>query len=325
MIDTAKIEGFILSSEDVFITAHKNIDLDALGSILGMYYVVTSKGKKAHIIVDDEKVATEIDRALITIQEKNDIICEKYKDIKNKINNKSLLIITDTNKKSRIQNDKLLNIKNKIVLDHHIETNDKIDNVSYKYIEIDSSSACEIVLEIIKKLNIYIPTEVATIMLAGVYIDTNGFLLKTTKNTHIYTSILYEFGADTKEAQYLLKQDYDEFKRRQKLTLSTEFYNDIAITSSDSKYFSIELAKASDVLLTFNNVEASFSIAKLDDDVVGISARSLGNIDVESIMNYFGGGGHKTDAATQIKGKSVLQVKKELLEYLGGLYESNIY
>ena len=325
MIDYSRIEELILFSENVFITAHKNIDLDALGSILGMYYVVISKGKNAHIVIDDEVYNHEIERAIKTIKEKDDIVVERYSDIKDKITNKSLLVVTDTNRKSRVQNSKLLDIKNKVVIDHHIETSDTISDLIYKYIEIGSSSACEIVLEIIKSLNIYIPEEIATIMFAGIYVDTNGFLLKTTSKTHLYTSMLYEFGASNKEAQYLLKQDYNEFKRRQKLTLSTEFYNNIAITTSDSKYLSVELAKASDVLLTFNKVEASFSIAKLDDDLVGISARSLGNIDVEKIMNHFGGGGHKTDAATQINNKSVVEVKKELLEYLGGLDESNIH
>ena len=94
---------------------------------------------------------------------------------------------------------------------------------------------------------------------------------------------------------------------------------------SRSKYLNTELAKASDVLLTFNNVEASFTIAKISNNVVGISARSLGNVDVEKIMNHFGGGGHKTDAATQIINKDVDKVKEELLEYIGGLNEGNIY
>jgi len=85
------------------------------------------------------------------------------------------------------------------------------------------------------------------------------------------------------------------------------------------EYYSSELGKASDVILTFNNIEASFVIAKIGDNMVGISARSLGNIDVEKVMHHFNGGGHKTDAAAQIKGKTVEEVKKELLEFLGGL------
>jgi len=325
VIDSIKIQNLIYDSSEVYITAHKNIDLDALGSVLGMYYVIKNCGKSVTIIIDDEKVNPEVKRSLDTIKKLDNIIPVRYDDIKRKLNDKSLLIITDTNKCKRLQNEQLKKLKRKIVIDHHVRTDDTIDDAIYEYIDVTSSSACEIVLDLIDELNIYIPDKIATIMLAGIYIDTNGFLLKTTEKTHICTSILYKFGADNIEAQYLLKQNYNEFKRRQDLTLSTEFYDNIAISTSNNKYLTTELAKASDVTLTFNGVEASFSIARLNDDTIGISARSLGNIDVEEIMTHFNGGGHKTDAATQIKGVDVEKVKKELLEYLGGLNEGNIY
>ena len=319
MIEYMKIENLINNSDTVFITAHKYIDLDALGSVLGIYYIVNNIGKNAYIVIDDAEINPEVKRALSTIKKIDDIIPKTYEEIKSLITDNSLLIVCDTNKKTRVQNQELLKINNKVVIDHHVESKSVIEDLSYKFIDISSSSATEIVLDLINELNIYIPAEVATIMLAGMYIDTNGFSIKTSEKTHIYASMLYKFGADSKEAQYLLKQNFTEFKRRQKLTLATEIYDEYAVTTSESVYSSTELAKASDVLLTFNNVEASFSIAKLDDDVVGISARSLGNVDVEKVMLHFNGGGHKTDAATQIKGKSVEEIKKELLEFLGGL------
>lgn len=316
MIEYMKIEKLINMSDEVFITAHKYIDLDALGSILGIYYIVNNLGKNAYIVIDDEEINPEVRRALSTIKRIDDIVPKTYSEIESLINDKSLLIVCDTNKKTRVQNEELLKIINKIVIDHHVESKNVIEDLSYKFIDTNSSSATEIVLDLINELNIYIPAEISTIMLAGMHIDTNDFTIKTSEKTHIYASMLYKFGADSKEAQYLLKQNFTEFKRRQKLTLATEIYDIYAITMSDSTYSSTELAKASDVLLTFNNVEASFSIAKLNDDVVGISARSLGNADVEKVMLHFNGGGHKTDAACQIKGKSVEEVKKELLDYL---------
>ena len=319
MIDYLKIQKLINESSEVFITAHKNIDLDALGSVIGIYYIVNNLGKNAHIIIEDKELNNEVKRALSTIKKTDNITSRKYEDIKEIIDDKSLLVITDTNKSTRIQSENLLTIKNKIVIDHHVETGDFNEEKTYKYVDITSSSATEIVLDLVNELNIYIPKEASTIMLAGIYIDTNGFLIKTTEKTHIYTSMLYKFGADNKEAQYLLKQNFNEFKRRQKITLATEIYDEFAIATSDSEYSSTELAKACDVLLTFNNIEASFTIAKLDDNLVGISARSLGNIDVEKIMKKFNGGGHKTDAAAQIIDKKVDEVKEELLNILGGL------
>ena len=323
MIDYLKLKELINSGESLYITAHKNIDLDALGSILGMYFVCQKLGKEAIIVIDDKEVSPEIRRSINEIKKLN-IFIRNYDDVKDKLNDDALLIILDVNKSKRIQNEKMLRVDNKVVIDHHIETEDSIDT-TYKYIDIESSSACEMVLELIKEMNVIIPSEIATIMLAGIYIDTNAFVLKTTKKTHIYVSLLYEFGADNIEVQYLLKQNYDEFKRRQKLTLNTEFYKNYAISFCDETFFNTELAKASDVTLTFNNVEASFSIGKLSDDIIGISARSIGNLDVAKIMNYFNGGGHKTDAAAQIKGNDVIKVKNDLIEYLGGLDESNIY
>lgn len=325
MIDSLKIEKLIKDSDQVFITAHRNIDLDALGSILGVYYISSNIGKTTYIVIDDEELTPEVKRALSTIKKIDDIIPIKYLEFKKIVTSKSLLIITDTNKENRLQNKNLAKFKNKVVIDHHIKTNDSITDAIYECVDINSSSACEMVLELLKDLNVYIPSEISNIMLAGMYIDTNGFVLKTTEKTHEFVSLLYKFGADNIEVQYLLKQNLNEYKRRQKLILKAEIYDNVAVAVSRSKYLNTELAKASDVLLTFNNVEASFTIAKISNNVVGISARSLGNVDVEKIMNHFGGGGHKTDAATQIINKDVDKVKEELLEYIGGLNEGNIY
>ena len=101
--------------------------------------------------------------------------------------------------------------------------------------------------------------------------------------------------------------------------MKTEFYNEVAITISDELiYNTTELAKACDVLLTFNHVEAAYVIAKIDENTIGISARSLGNIDVEEVMTHFGGGGHKTDAGAQVKESDVFKIKENLLSYIGG-------
>jgi len=319
MIDAKKIEELIRSSDKVLITSHKNIDLDALGSVLGLYFVVNNLGKEAHIVIDDEKCTKEVQRALDTIYKLDGIKVEKYNELKSEINKNTLLIITDTNKSNRIQNEQLLKIANKILLDHHMKNDDVIEDLMYEYVDEKESSSTEIVMDVINELNVYIPSHIATIMLAGIYVDTNGFLLKTNGNTHSCASMLHNFGADIIEEQYLLKQNYDEYKRRQELILKTEFYNNAAIIAEDDKvYESQELAKAGDVLLTFNNIEVSFVIAKLEESTVGISARSLGNINVEKIMAKFDGGGHKTFAATQIKDAKVKEVKEQLLKYLKG-------
>lgn len=319
MINSNKIKQLIENSSNVVIVSHKNIDLDALGTDLGLYFICKSFGKDAYIIVEDETFSPEIRRALSTIEKKDNITIKKYSDIKRFINDKTLLIIADTNKKSRLQNIELLEIKDKVLIDHHIKSDDEIQDLIYEYIDTNESSAAEIAMDLINEFNTYIPSEIATIMLSGIYIDTNGFILKTNENTHSCAATLYSFGADNKEASRLLKQNFNEYKRRQALIMKTEFYNEVAITISDELiYNTIELAKACDVLLTFNHVEAAYVIAKIDENTIGISARSLGNIDVEELMTHFGGGGHKTDAGAQVKESDVFKIKENLLNYIGG-------
>ena len=162
MIDSFKIENLIHSCDEAFITAHKNLDLDALGSILAMYYVSNNLGKNAHIILDEEELNSEVKRAIASIKKVDNIIPEKYEDIENKITDKSLLIVTDTSKKCRVQNEKLLNINNKIVIDHHVESDDIIDNLSTTILDLISCTILIKVLQITTPKNskfLYDPTK----------------------------------------------------------------------------------------------------------------------------------------------------------------------
>ena len=257
-------------------------------------------------------------RAIAEVKKDANVDINCYKEVQGMIDNNSLLIITDVNNKKRLQCDKLLLMKNKVVIDHHIKSINSIDCV-YEYVDSLASSATEIVMDLINDLNVYIPPVVATIMLVGIYIDTNDFMLKTTEKTHACLSQLYKCGADSLEAKYLLKQNFNEYKKRQKLVLACEFYGNFAISSTNDIYSSVEIAKVCDTILTFNGVEACFVIANLDNDIVGISARSIGNINVEEVMAYFDGGGHRTDAAAQVKQGNVLNIKNKIIEIMGGL------
>lgn len=312
----ALIESLIKSADNIIVTAHKNIDYDALGAILGMYYVASSYNKDTHVVIDDESESHEIARALELINKNENIDISRYKDVKNIITNKTLLIICDTNSSVRIQNNKLLNIKNKIILDHHSTNDNTISDVSYMYNNEEASSAVEIILEVIDNLNIYIPSFTATIMLTGIYVDTYGFLKKTTDMTHHYASLLYKFGIDLVNAREFLKQDFNEYKRRKQLLCNAKIHDGIAIASSNEVFNRVSLAKVSDELLIFDNVEASFTIAKVSDDTVGVSARSMGKIDVGSIMSEFGGGGHKYEAACEIK-DTIINVEEKINLLLG--------
>ncbi len=321
MFDFNKFEETILGCSNVIITAHKNLDLDAFGALLSMYFICEKMNKKVSILIDDIEFESGVEIALkkiVNLNYKVDI--EDYKNILNYLDRDSLLILLDTNKKTMSQNEKVFEaVKKVMVIDHHIKEEDYNIISIYEYINYKSSSTCEIVLDIIKRFNVVIPEYVATVMLAGIIIDTNNFYLKTTKNTYYCAGYLKELGADITEMQYLLKQDFNDYVDRQKVIENTRFINSnvaISVGEENKIYENEEIAKMADSILLFKNVEASFVIGKLDSNRIGISARSLGKINVQEVMEKLGGGGHLTDAATQIDSNNLNEVKENLLNLL---------
>ncbi len=321
MLDYKKIEDLIIESDNVVITAHKNLDLDALGAVLSMYFVCKKYNKKSTLMIDDVEFESGVDIALNKISSLDyNVEIKTYEELMESINSNTLLILVDTNKKEMVQNKNIFDIVNNIiVIDHHIKEEDYNINTKYEYINSDNSSMGEILVDLIKELDIYIPEYVATIILAGIIIDTNNFYLKTTKKTHYAASVLKELNADSKEMQYLLKQDFNNYIERQKIILKARFLKDnIAISNGelDKIYEKEDLAKTADTLLLFKNVEAAFVIGNIENNEIGISARSLGKIDVQEIMEKMGGGGHITDAATQLKNKTIEEVEETLISLL---------
>ena len=319
-IDSIKIEDAIRESSNVIITAHKDLDLDALGSILGFYYVVSKCDKEASLLIDDIFNENGVVTALKELEKlEYNIPILDYSNTN--FNKNSLLVIIDTSNKDRIQNTKIFSdIKNKIVIDHHVMGDFNEKDYIYSYINVEESSSSEIIADILIDLNIYIPKYVASIMLSGIMVDTNRFYLKTTKNTFEAAGILKKMGASINDIQYLFKQDFNEYIKRQEIIKSSIFIKNnilLAIANKDNIYDNDELAKSADTMLTFNGVEAAFVIGYISNKEIGISARSLGKIDVQKIMKEFNGGGHKTEAAAQSKNKSIQEIKEELIRILG--------
>ncbi len=318
-LDTLKIKKMISDASNVIIMAHKNLDLDALGSSLGIYYLCKSLGKNAFLLIEEDKSEMGVSRSLRELQKRKiNINIGNLEKLKPTIDKQSLLIVLDVNISDLTQNKEVLKmIKNIIVIDHHIKDKEAIKNVNYKYIEEMKSSTSEIVVDLLQTLNIYIPPYIATIMLAGIVIDTNRFSIKTNHETYEAASILHQHAIDPIELQYLLKEDLNRYIRRQKIISEVEIIEGkfaVGIGEDDHAYYKEDIAKISDTLLLFNGIEASFTIGKIEDEVVGISARSIGNVDVQKIMEKLNGGGHVTDAATQMKNISVKEAKQCLLK-----------
>ena len=240
---------------------------------------------------------------------------DKAEELKN---GDSLLIVLDTNKEYLLQTPSVDNIfNNKIVIDHHEEGEGSIKN-SLNIIDIDASSTCEMITEFLNLNKFTIDSNLATILLSGIVLDTNNYVLKTDSNTFYYSYYLTTCGASPSRVQYLLKQDLSKYIKRQKMITNVKIINGIALTKGVAKeiYSREEIARTADSLLLFDGIEASFVIANIDKDTIGISARSMGKINVGQVLSMFEGGGDVNFAATKIKGNTINKVEKEMLKII---------
>ena len=306
----------IKKSKRIFIMAHKNLDLDALGSSIGVYKILKQMKKESYIIINDNIHEPGVDKILKELEGCLDILTgDKVVEKLDKNDKNNLLIILDTNKKELVQDENVLKeINNKIIIDHHALGKTTIKD-AYIIQDEESSSTCEMITNLIEAYDIDIDAYFATIILAGIVLDTNNYMLKTTKETFYASYYLTSLGASAKKVQYLLKQDIKDYTERQKLLSRLSVLDgQIAFTKATAStiYRREDLAKLADTLLFFNNIEASFVIAKISSNVVGISARSLGNYNISKILEKLGGGGDEYNGAATFKNKTIAQVEKLL-------------
>lgn len=311
-----KLNKAIKNSKVIFLMAHKNLDLDALGSQIGMNMILKKKRKKCYIIIDDKNHEMGVEKVLRELEGCIEII--RSEEIEEKLyprNSKNLLLILDTNKKELVQSEEALSkIKNKLIIDHHETGSTTIEDATL-IIDNKISSTCEMIANLIEYYDAEIESYYATILLAGIVLDTNNFTLNTTAETYYTAYFLASLGASAKKVQYLLKQNIEDYTERQKLMSSIETINDkVAYTKASpySIYRREDLAKVADTLLFFNNIEASFVIGKIGKDTVGISARSLGNYNIGKILKKLGGGGDSTSGAATFEKKTISKVEQEL-------------
>ena len=309
----------IKKSRKVFLMAHKNLDLDALGACIGMSLIVSHFNKESYIVIDDKnhelgvsKILAELEGCFnfIKSSEVDDVLCSYPK--------KNLLIVLDTNKKELVQNlDLLSKISRKVIIDHH-EYEKKSIQDGLIIVDNNVSSTCEMITSLVEKEKIDIDSYYATLLLSGIVLDTNNFTLKTNSETYYSAYFLSCLGASTKKVQYLLKQDLKEYTERQKLTTNITIIDKIAVAKGTNytKYRREDLAKVADNLLFFNGVEASFVIGRLTDKVVGISARSMGNYDIGVILKAFKGGGDQYNGAARIEDDTIGNINRKLIKII---------
>ncbi|WP_029265862.1 DHH family phosphoesterase [Virgibacillus alimentarius] len=323
------LKELIKESDNVIIMGHKAPDMDAFGAAIGILNIAKSNDVDGHIVYDPDDVNTGIQRLMRAIKQEEAIWQhfvepEEAEDI---LTSRSLIVVVDTHKPAMVSNERLLQkAEFKVVIDHHRRGEDFIENPTLVYMEPYASSTAELVTELLeyqpKKLKLKMLE--ATALLAGIIVDTKSFTLRTGSRTFDAASYLRSKGADTVLVQRLMKEDLDVYIKRSKLIERAEIYREsIAISKAKKgeRYGQILIAQAADTLLTMSGVNAYFVICEREDDKIGISARSLGDVNVQIIMEKMNGGGHLTNAATQIEDTTIDDAEAFLKDILEEYFE----
>lgn len=312
------LENLIKDSSKVMIMGHTNPDIDSMGSSVGLYRIAKSIGKKAYIISSDRPTIKEIKESLLEDPEYEDVLISDEVAEEN-IDENTLLIVVDTNKINHVESQDILNSARKIVvIDHHRRSADYIENATLTFQEVYASSAAELVTELVQ----YTSTKVelkkieAESLYAGIMMDTKGFTFKTGVRTFEAAAYLRKCGVDIIKVKKWFQSDLESFNKIADIVKNAEIVNDtIAISMCDEakgEDISLLCAKAADELLTISNITASFVLGDTGDKIT-ISGRSIGDINVQVILEKLGGGGHITVAGAQLEGMTLDEAKTELI------------
>lgn len=311
------LENLIKESKKVMIMGHSNPDMDCVGASMGIYRLAKTLDKNVYIIKEDVTTALKEFRESIEKEEEyEDIFINKEVALEN-IDEDTLLVVVDTHKKSYVESSELLERVDKIVvIDHHRRSADFIENATLIFQEVYASSACELVTELLQYVEekVDLSTIEAESLYAGIMMDTKNFTFKTGVRTFEAAAYLRRCGVDIIRVKKWFQSDLASFNKIASIVKNAEIIKKsiaIAIYEEKTKDSNLVCAKAADELLTISDITASFVIGSIEDRVC-ISGRSIGDINVQVILEKLGGGGHITLAGAQLDGKTIGEAKKEL-------------
>ncbi len=306
------LREIISSKEQVLIMGHRLADVDSFGAAVGIYRIATTLDRKAYIVLNDVstsmKPMVDIFKSHEDYQE--DMIIGSQQAIELAGNN-TVLVVVDVNKPTITECPELLRIcKSIVVLDHHRQGTEVIENATLSYVEAYASSACEMVSEILQYIgeSIKISPEEADCMYSGIMIDTNNFMTKTGVRTFEAAAFLRRNGADVTRVRKLFREDANEYKTKADAVSQAEIYrNAFAISTCSSEGVqspTVIGAQAANELLNIRGVKASFVLTDYQNQIF-VSARSIDEVNVQIIMEKMGGGGHLGTAGCQLNGVSI--------------------
>lgn len=314
------LKDILMEGDKVIIMGHTRPDLDAIGAAIGVSRFAMMNNLDAYIVLNDSDIDPTLRRVMDAIDEKPELKNRfiNSDDAWDMMTSKTTVVVVDTHKPEMVIDENILNKANrKVVIDHHRRGESFISSPLLVYMEPYASSTAELVTELLE----YQPTEQrltrleSTVMFAGIIVDTRNFTLRTGSRTFDAASYLRAHGADTILTQHFLKDDIDTYINRTELIRTVELQdNGVAIAHGpdDKTYHPVTVAQAADELLSLDGVEASYVVARREENLIGMSARSLGAVNVQLTMEALGGGGHLTNAATQLKDVSVEEAIAQL-------------
>ncbi len=310
-------------SSQVFIMGHKNADLDALGAAMGIGCMCRKKGKKAYIVIDKENNACKqlLDEIMQVPEYAASFISGE--DALLECDARSTLVIVDTNRPDQVECRPLLDAMSRVcVVDHHRRAADYIDPVVVNLHEPYASSTAELVTELlqysVEKPDV-LPIE-AKSLLAGIFLDTKSFNVRTGERTFEAAAVLRRMGADTVEVKKLLQSDFQETMAKYQIIKSARLYRgQIAIAALNTGTTRVLAAQAADEMLNISGISASFVLYP-DGNRVFVSARSIGECNVQMILEPLGGGGNAATAGAQMKDKTMKEVLDELVASIDKYY-----
>lgn len=321
------LQEIMKHTDKIFVMGHKYPDMDAIGACLGIRRIAEMNNKEAYIVVNPDEFSNDISRLMEEVKKDKNI--SRYiitpAEAQEMITSTSLLVMVDHHRPTiSIAPDLLKETNQVVVIDHHRRGEDFPANPVLVYIEPYASSTAELITELFEyQSNEADPINKieATAMLAGIIVDTRSFSLRTGSRTFDAASYLRSCGADAVLIQRLLKENVDTYLLRSHLIESIDFIGKniaVAVGEEETVYDTVVAAQAADTMLSMADVDASFVITRRSDGRVGISARSLGEMNVQVIMEKLGGGGHLSNAATQLSGVTIAEAKEQLKDSIYG-------
>lgn len=311
-------------AKQVYVMGHSYADMDALGAAAGVCAIVRKRGKKCRIVIDAENNAAHpVLRRLQALPEYQGAFLSGD-DAFLRVQPETLLVVVDTNRPGSVESEPLLDACNRVaVIDHHRRGSSYIDKMALNYHEPYASSASELVTELLQYLiepGDLLKAE-SEALLAGIVLDTKNFTNRTGGRTFEAAAYLRRAGADTADVQRMFQSDLQSMISRYDIIRRAELYHgDIAIAALDQECDRVIAAKAADEMLTLQGVRASFVLYRKDDGIY-ISARSLGEINVQVLVETLGGGGNSTTAGGQCSGMTVAEAKTTLLRAIDKYFE----